>query len=220
MRDEEETAPDVAGMIQKFARWLLATYSEEARLVTGPSSAPPEAVMTGFVSRKVDTCSSCGKKAARDAIVHAIDLQYPRKVSGCPFGACSKLTRGTSQAPGQDAAVNHFTSVLEASLRRDNISKATCSFCKRVVLLQSNRIFPPGSSLPPILSINASVIQDEHREFWRDRPGTRPASQRRFLPTAIRLQRLQDGGLRVHPSLSEGATLEGVEYQLQVRISR
>lgn len=81
MRDEEETAPDVAGMIQKFARWLLVTYAEEARLVAEPSTPPPEAVMTGFVSRKVDTCGACGKQAARDATVHAIDLQYPRKVS-------------------------------------------------------------------------------------------------------------------------------------------
>ena len=73
-------------LIQNFNRWLLSTFSTEA-MVEGfsvrsdSSAASPMDQVLGIETKTTNTCVKCGFVSSRDAIIHAIDLAYPKKVS-------------------------------------------------------------------------------------------------------------------------------------------
>jgi PAB-dependent poly(A)-specific ribonuclease subunit 2 len=95
MDDDDKSTTPYGSLIQSFNRWLLSTFSAAA-VVDGetfalrPDSldhlslgATPSAMdqVLGIRTKTTNTCQNCGFVSSREATVHAVDLQYPKKVS-------------------------------------------------------------------------------------------------------------------------------------------
>lgn len=99
----------------------------------------------------------------------------------------------------------HFTNILRNSLCRETTAKANCQGCNKLTPFTSRRRYgvnrgsPEAGALPPVLSINASLISDEHLEYWRDNPVSRSKhGRKRFLPDSLRVRVGDNGNMQIY----------------------
>lgn len=117
-----------------------------------------------------------------------------------------------------------FSEIVQNSLIRHTSVKSVCGACKRNSNLISRRTFSKTrtngiASLPPVISLNASILSKEHRDSWKSKatPWTQPS--KRFLPKYLTIK-LDEDGL---PKVLESDTVEtkhGDTSMYGVRVSR
>ena len=117
-----------------------------------------------------------------------------------------------------------FSEIVQNSLIRHTSVKSVCGACKRNSNLISRRTFSKTrangiASLPPVISLNASILSKEHRDSWKSKatPWTQPS--KRFLPKYLTVK-LDEDGL---PKVVESDTVEtkhGDNSVYGVRVSR
>ena len=73
-----------------------------------------------------------------------------------------------------------FTFILQNSLFRTMIHKATCRNCKQYNTFTTCRSLS-SQSLPPFLAVNASVYNEDSLSFWQD------SRSQRFLQPQVHL---------------------------------
>lgn len=155
--------------------------------------------------QSVNVCSLCGHTTSKDFSAHVVDLVYPRKTSsGTGADGTMSASGGGSIGNQTGDARETFAAILQGSLIRETTAKATCGHCKKFTTLISKRryrstaakasnepntIAAASAPLPPILSVNASLITDEHLDMWRDTKSTRQfLGRKRFLPERVRIR--------------------------------
>jgi hypothetical protein len=91
-----------------------------------------------------------------------------------------------------------FSEIVQNSLIRHTSVKSVCGACKRNSNLISRRTFSKTrangiASLPPVISLNASILSKEHRDSWKSKatPWTQPS--KRFLPKYLTVKLDEDG---------------------------
>ncbi|KAH8081265.1 ubiquitin carboxyl-terminal hydrolase-domain-containing protein [Filobasidium floriforme] len=194
--ESEAKKKDFAALIQKFNRWFTNTVAAEdaptGRRSDSHRNTPPNGSGTtsslitrvlALKGRTDNACSLCGQSVFKEFSAHVVDMLYPRKSTGTSLGdeGC-------------------FASILQNSLTRETTTKTNCTNCSRLTTFTSRRRYGTdmlGNEVrrfPPVLSINASIISDEHLEVWRDTPLARSKhGRKRFLPDGVRI-RLGEGG--------------------------
>lgn len=207
--DKAMVAPST--LIQNFNRWVLSTFTTEA-VVEGqnfsmrpPSmeamslSSPVSAInqVLGVSVKTTNTCLSCKYVSGRESTLQAIDLLWPRK----PSDATS------------------FPETLRSAIIRNSTTKATCSNCKSFAPLDSRRDLAsnPMYSLPPVLSINASVSSPEHLEIWKDRPEA-GGKTKHYLSRRVAFRQGPQGEIVADDS-NEGIVYEVRSVVVQVQTS-
>lgn len=74
-------------------------------------------------------------------------------------------------------------------------------------------------TIPPVLSINASIISDDHLEVWRDTPLSRSKhGRKRFLPDAVRVRLGEEGDVHVCDDI-DGSLTQADDIRYIVRVS-
>jgi hypothetical protein len=106
---------------------------------------------------------------------------------------------------GQQSKHATFSEIVQNSLIRHTSVKSVCGSCKRNSNLISRRTFSNGnvngiSSLPAVISLNASILSKEHRDAWKSKatPWTQPS--KRFLPKYLTVKLDEDGLPKVSES--------------------
>lgn len=117
-----------------------------------------------------------------------------------------------------------FASILQNSLTRETATKANCTKCGRLTTFFSRRRYgsldreEEARRLPSILSINASIISDDHLEVWRDTPLSRSKhGRKRFLPDSVRVRLGEEGDVRVYDD-NDGSPNETTDIRYIVRV--
>lgn len=173
-----------AHMIQLFNRFLLDHFSSEgnyfpnnpillqgSRLGGDPSALIPAAApvtqLLGIDAKNIITCMNCKATREKENMTHLLDLSYPRPSAAFPDQLHTQ--------PNPD-----FAHVVRSSLLRQIHHKATCQTCKRFANFSTKRSIP-SRDLPPILSVNACVYNEETQSVWLDR------RKERFLSPTLEL---------------------------------
>jgi hypothetical protein len=118
-----------------------------------------------------------------------------------------------------------FASILQNSLTRETTTKTNCTNCSRLTTFTSRRRYGTdmlGNEVrrfPPVLSINASIISDEHLEVWRDTPLARSKhGRKRFLPDGVRIRLGEGGDVQVYDDNdSSPSQPQDMRYIVRVR---
>ncbi|KAF9453246.1 hypothetical protein P691DRAFT_801586 [Macrolepiota fuliginosa MF-IS2] len=161
----ESTDVDYAHKIQVFNRFLIDHLSNESSsspanpilikrsslyATRDASVASPVTQLMGLDGKNVVTCMSCKNTREKEGMTHIVDLMYPRK-----------------QTNNEQPTLSEFSTILRNSLLRNISHKATCPACKHLAIFSSKR-YIPSRDLPPILTVNANVYNEETWEFWQD----------------------------------------------------
>lgn len=234
--DDSSSQTAYSALIQTANRFLLETMTTESdvhgmrrTVAIQPrgalqSSLPILSQLIGLHTQTINICSACGHQAQRESIANVLDLVYPRKVRQVASSANIRVKTAKSKSfpllfcelqalSNEIPPPADFPSILQASISRENLTKATCPNCRQFVGARVKRRLVDGS-LPAVLAINAAVHTSEQMEHWLDSSTKGPGG--RLLQPYIAL----DATGRVLKAFDPSSTPrdEGmVVYELSVR---
>ena len=201
---------DYAQLIQSFHRFFIDHLVAEGDMSPsnpvivpdlGTSPPPPLTQLVGISTKTDTTCLSCRATRSKHNTTHILDMVYPRPVRFARYLPCTYPLIIPVNKTGTVEPAADFNSIIQDSLFREVTYKATCPFCRRVVVFESRRSLAT-KDLPPVLAVNTSVFDQENIKFWLD------VKRRRFLTPTVSLRGQIDG---VDDS-------EVAVYELRVRV--
>ncbi|KAG6850532.1 hypothetical protein H0H93_012148 [Arthromyces matolae] len=152
---------DYAHTIQKFHHFLIEHLSSEGNVFPlNPSLLTSETLKP--VAPHTFAAAPITQLVGLNAITDVV---------------CTSCGNGPSN---ESQPATDFTNILRYSLFRDITHKATCQKCRDLTNFTSRRSIS-SEELPPILGINACILNDEHLNMWMDVRG------KPFLQSSIRL---------------------------------
>ncbi|KAL1408168.1 poly(A)-specific ribonuclease [Vanrija albida] len=201
---DSDKATAQSTLIQNFNRWLMSTFTTESVVdgqtfnlrpssienmsLSGPLSAINQVL--GIAVKTTNTCLSCHHVSVRESTLQTVDLAYTR--------------RGETQP-------RPFHDVLRSAIIRSSSTKATCSNCKLFAPLDSKRDLAgqPGTSLPPLLSVNTMANTPEQVEVWKDR--TEGGKPKHYLSRRVAFRKGPKGDIVTDDGTQEG----GIVYEVK-----